>query len=583
MSTPAWWQRIGGPNAITAWSWWITLPLALLISLSGAREIGAPLGPWLALVLAVQIALIAPLVIIRATYLSARPRPSRPAIAVFTFAALGALRQAALAAIAWAMGYDAAADLIGPWTLTGAIYGAVALSIIAIVVDSARDHATTMQRLRDLQASLDDVTRMETDRLAELEAQFLADAEAAVMAALDEVRRTAAPSTVQASLALRRVAEAVVRPLSHRLADDDAWGPPAAASVPAGTPRGRTVSVLSALQPVAPLGAVLLLEGAGLPFMLTRLGLLPALLNLLVGGIVLYLATALVHRRAPRLGGGARRVMSLASAYVTCAALACAAVFACFTALGWPTAFLMSVLVVYPLLALALSTSSAIEAQRRAMEDDAAVLVVRQAQAIDRLRIRVAAARRRIAHSLHSSVQAEIIAAALSLARTRDESTTAAGAIDSLAERVSAALRSPASDAPRSGSVRNRLDELAQLWDGVLDVNFAYSDEVWAGVDGNATLEGAVVDVVAEALTNAVRHGGSSWARVVLSPTDSGFAVDVTAGGRLGGTTRPGLGTRTIAEASSRWDLANDGDGVRLHVEFDRKPPYRSRSTTTGA
>lgn len=67
MSTRAWWQRIGGPNAITVWSWWITLPLSLLISLSGAREIGSPLGPWLALVLAVQIALIAPLVIIRAT------------------------------------------------------------------------------------------------------------------------------------------------------------------------------------------------------------------------------------------------------------------------------------------------------------------------------------------------------------------------------------------------------------------------------------------------------------------------------------------------------------------------------------
>lgn len=570
MSTRAWWQRIGGPNAITVWSWWITLPLSLLISLSGAREIGSPLGPWLALVLAVQIALIAPLVIIRATYLSARPRPSRPAIALLTFAALGALRQAALAAIAWAMGYDAAADLMGPWSLTGAIYGAVALSVIAIVVDSARDHATTMQRLRDLQASLDDVTRMETDRLAELEAQFLADAEAAVMAALDEVRRTAAPSSAQASLALRDVAEAVVRPLSHRLADDDAWDPPAAASVPAEARRGRMVSVLSAWQPVPPLGPVLLLEGAGLPFMLTRLGLLPALLNLLVGGIVLYLATALVHRRAPRLGGASRRVMSLAAAYLACAALACAAVFACFTALGWPTAFLVVVLVVYPLLALALSTSSAIEAQRRAMEDDAAVLVVRQAQAIDRLRIRVAAARRRIAHSLHSSVQAEIIAAALSLAQTRDESTTAAGAIDSLAERVSAALRSPAPDVPRSGNVRNRLDELAQLWEGVLDVNYEYSDEVWAGLDGDATLEDAVVDVVAEALTNAVRHSGSSWARVALSPTDSGFAVDVTSGGRLGGTTRLGLGTRMIADASTRWDLTDDGDGVGLHVEFDR-------------
>lgn len=572
---PRWWQRVGGPNAITVWSWWVTLPLALLISLSGASEIDAPIGTWLALVLAMQVALIAPLLLIRATYLSSRQRPSRPVLAVATFAVLGAARQAALGAIAWALGYDAAFSLMVPWAFTGAIYGAVALSVIAIVVDLARDHAKTMGRLSDLQASLDEVTLMETARLSDLEAQFLAEAEASVMAALDGVRRTGTSSAQQASRALRDIADAVVRPLSHQLADEGAWTPPATSSTPTSATSGRARTVLAALQPVAPLGPVLLLEGAGLPFMLTRLGALPALVNVVVGGAVLYLASALVQRRLARSGGAARRVITLALAYLCCAALACFAVFLSFAALGWPTSFLTVVLVVYPMLALALSTAAAIELQRRAMEDASAVLVAHQAQVVDRLRIRIAAARRRIADALHSRVQAEIVAAALALAQA-DRVQPARDDIDVLVERVSTALRGSISDVPRSGDARTRLDDFALLWEGVLNVTYYCSDDGWQTLDADAALQDSVADVVAEALTNAVRHGGSSWARVALSVTDSGFAVDVTSGGRLGTTTRPGLGTRTIAEASSRWDLSEEIDGVRLHVEFDLLGDRRS-------
>jgi len=258
-------------------------------------------------------------------------------------------------------------------------------------------------------------------------------------------------------------------------------------------------------------------------------------------------------------------VLSLALAYVLCAALACALVFACFTALGWNASFLLVVLVIYPLLALALSAASAIEAQRRDIEDDMAGLVARQAQVVDRLRVRVAAARRRIANALHSSVQAEIIASALSLARTGDTGA-AQEEIDRLADRVSAALHPPAADA----RLRERLDELSLLWEGVLDVRIDAADDLWSTLDADPSTQAAVVDVVAEALTNAVRHGRSSWARVSLTLTRTILIVEVVSGGRLGAAPRPGLGSRTIAEASSRWSLEDSGDGVRLRVEFDR-------------
>jgi len=566
VSTPSWWPRIGGPNAITIWSWLITLPLAILISLSAVREIGMPLLPWLTLVIGVQIGLIPPLLLIRATYLSARPRPSRPLIALVTFAVLGAMRQAALGAIAWGMGYDAAVDLIAPWSVTGAIYGVVSLSVIAIVVDSSREHADTTDRLGELQASLDAVTVLESERLAELEADFLAEAEASVMNALAEVRRTDALS---ASRSLREVAEAVVRPLSHKLADDQAWAPPAVTAPAAPVASRRWGSVMAQMRPVAPLGPVLLLEGAGLPFMLTRVGVLEALVNLGVGGTALFLATALVFRRWPQPRRPARRVLSFALAYVLCAAVACALVFACFAVLGWNASFLLVVIAIYPLLSLALSAATAIEAQRESIEDDMAGLVVRQAQVVDRLRVRVAAARRRISHALHSSVQAEIIASAISLARTGD-TRPAQEELDRLSDRVSTALRESTAETPSAGSLRERIDEITLLWEGVLDVRIDAADDLWPALDADAHIQSAVVDVVAEALTNAVRHGRSAWARVSLTLTHAGLVVEVVSGGRLGASPRSGLGSRTIAEASSRWSLEDSADGVRLRVEIDR-------------
>ena len=138
MAGCTWWWRIGGPNAVTVWSWWATLPLALVASAYGGALAGLPLVPWIVCAFAVNLFLIVPLVIVRATCLSSRPRPSRPALAVLTFATLGALRSQLMVGVAAAMGYFDVATILWEWPLMGAIARAFSLSIIAVVVDSVR-------------------------------------------------------------------------------------------------------------------------------------------------------------------------------------------------------------------------------------------------------------------------------------------------------------------------------------------------------------------------------------------------------------------------------------------------------------
>ena len=192
--TRHWGDAIGGPNAITIWSWVVTLPLALVIGVSGGLILGLPLAPWLLAVVATQVILIVPLLLARATYLSARPRAPRPVAALITFAILGVLRSLLLVAFAQLMGVTPTDNLVSSWLISGAIYGVVILSAIAIVVDGVRQHRSALLRLDALRASLAQTRALDETRRAELAEVFYAEVQASVSSALDALRDTAPPT-----------------------------------------------------------------------------------------------------------------------------------------------------------------------------------------------------------------------------------------------------------------------------------------------------------------------------------------------------------------------------------------------------
>ena len=560
MTERTWWWRIGGPNAVTVWSWWATLPLALLASAYGGALAGLPLVPWITAALAVNVLLIVPLVIVRATYLSARPRSSRPVLAVVTFSALGALRSLLMVGIAAAMGYGDVATILWEWPLMGAIAGAFSLSIVAVVVDSVREHRAATQRLLALQASLRQINEIESARLVEMEAEFVRDVEQRVLVALEQVRVSTPPSGPEAGRSLREVSEAVVRPLSHQLAAADPWTVPDAAP-PRESWNRKLDDLVRLVGPVKPLGPVLVFELIVLPFMLARFGVALTVLNLVVGPSVLVGLGLLIRRYWPALTNPWVNILGLAAAYAASFIAAGTVVSACFLALGVQPLPLWSAVIAYPMLALAWSLFDAILARRAALEQELADSLAQQVQAAEQLRSRVIAMQRRIAKMLHSVVQGELVTSAVSLARTDDPA-----AVTAEIDRVSASIVVRLHAEDHAVDSRERILDLLSLWSAALAVDLDVDDAVWAVLDVDAALREAVVDVLAEGLTNAVRHGSGPSVAVSMRPGTSGIAVEIQSQGHLRSQGSTGLGMQTIASSAQAWSLEEQGGVVRLSV-----------------
>jgi two-component sensor histidine kinase len=92
---------------------------------------------------------------------------------------------------------------------------------------------------------------------------------------------------------------------------------------------------------------------------------------------------------------------------------------------------------------------------------------------------------------------------------------------------------------------------------------------VLAQLDASPSTRTTLIDVVAEALTNAVRHGAARTVdvrielegdeRLVVTVRDDGLA-------QPGGV--PGMGSRLLDAVAVDWTLGRGADGAELRVEL---------------
>lgn len=562
-----WGDAIGGSSAITIWSWIVTLPLALVLGVSGGLILALPIAPWLLAVVATQVALILPLALARATYLSARPRRARPVAALATFAVIGALRALGLFGFAAVMGVDPTGELVSSWLLSSAIYGVVALSVIAIVVDGIRQHRAALHRLEALRASLAQTRAIDETRRAELAEVFYAEVQASVSAALNGIR-TAGPAThADVSASLRSVAETVVRPLSHRLASDDTWEMPLTFEPPPAPPLATRVrELIGAMRPAQPIVLVSLIELLALPYLWQRISVAYALLNLVVGTAALLASGWIIWRAWPSRTMTIPGLVTLAAAYAGAGGVASGVIDLAAHVVGLSAPFFWTTIVFVPTTALAVSLQAATTQRRRAIEVDLTLTLAQEAQETARLRESLARLRSRLARVLHSTVQGEFIATALNLAADQGASVQAVDVeLDALGQRVEERIRAVESPAIRA---QDRLRDLIDLWSDVLVITVQAAPDAWATLDADPDLVDRTVDVVAEGLTNAVRHGSGGAIELSIDACPGGIDLRIGSPGTLSPSARPSLGMRTMSESADAWELIQVDDRVDLVVSL---------------
>jgi len=574
-------SAIGGRNALTRWSFIVWLTFGILFSTFGGLRYGFTLDALMPVVLGVHLLLIPPLLLFRAIMIRATRNRLRPWLGLSLFALLGAIRVVLPLVVAPALGVTLSSDA-GSFALlslaNGMASAVVILGVVAVVVDGSRRNRAIVENLAALDAEFERIRAFDEAELSELEARSVAQITSMLEQELRQVQAEWGNAPEQAAPRIRALATDIARPLSHALAQGDDWISEAVDITVKPSRWRRFKARIAEMRPAPPLVPFILIELIALPFVIAEpvggIGF-AAFMVLLLGGMMFALSWV-VLRLWP---AGPTTVLRLTFLVVV------------YAVIGLITTIIRSYLVevqtgienplwiapfMLVLTSIGTSFTIAIQARQREDRDLLAATVARNAQLNAQVRERTRQVQRRIAKLLHSNVQAELIASASLLAnRSREAGDAASRDMDITQEldRLTSAIhdRLVPSNEPAIPA-RERVTDLTSLWSGVMDVKLEAADEVWTVLDQDQGALDAVIDVVAEGLTNAVRHGNGPQITVSIAVDAGELIIVLTSLGSLTPGSQPGLGSEILTEAASSWTLEAVGDQIRLTTHILRSP-----------
>ena len=568
-------RRIGGPNAISVWTFGLTFAVFIVVSIVPSHRdqfIGTP-AQRLLLAAIGTLAGFVMLILAALTVLRPGPRASRPITAIATFALAGVAQAVAIVALRAAMDLEPVDSTM--LVITRAVAGVIWLAGIAIVVDLGRSHIHRVAELRGRLDAMERASAREQQDVRDEVHRMREGALAPVRAALEEIatrlaRMARSDRAGDEAASLRALVDDQVRPLSHMLLGDP---PPdvaheAVVVLPARRERVRQVARLAVTAMAAPAWAAVLLPMAlVLLFAVQEIGVayLAAACStyVVVVGTLFLGARALLDPLLPRLP-------TVAAAACVIAVYEALAVVAMVNAWAWGDLSEIgrwvewNALVTLPVIWLAMSTIRAIRREGQeveaGLEDALAQITLITARRRQRLRHE----RQVLGRLLHGNIQATLLSVSSRLAQAADDVDPrpsvemAAADLHALRERLS----EPVSE---EWQARDALDDIVGMWSGVVRVDVGASDDILALLDAAPATRTGVLDVVAEGLTNAVRHGGARKVvvQVRLEAPDVVGIVVADDGDAIGPAT-PGMGSEMLDEVTCGWNRVTGPAGSVL-------------------
>lgn len=566
-------EAIGGPNALTGWSLIVWLSFGILFSLFGGLRYGFTLDALIPVVLGVHLLLIPPLLLCRTIMIRATTKRLRPGLGLGLFALLGGIRVVLPLVVAPALGVTLSSNAGGFALLSlanGMASAVVILAVVAVVVDGSRRNRAIIEDLLALDAEFERTRTFDEAELADLEARSVTQITTMLEDELRQVQTDWGNAPEQAATRIRLLATDVARPLSHSLAQGDEWLP-GVMDITVKPPRWkRFTAVIAEMRPAPPLVPFILIELIALPFVIAEpvggVGFAASMV-LLLGGIMFALSWV-VLRLWPAGPTTMLRLMVLVALYAVIgfgATVVRSSLVELQTGIQNPLWIAPFMLI---LTSMGVSFTIALQARQREDRDRLAKAVARNAQLNTQVRERTRRAQRRIAKFLHSNVQAELIASARLLADRSNQASDPASPQDDVAQEVQR-LVSAIHDrlvplAEPAIPAKDRLLDLTSLWSEILEVTLETEDGVWAVLDQDPAALDAVIDVVAEGLTNAVCHGEGSQVALRMKRDTDGVTIRVTSRGRLVAGSRAGLGSSFLDASTREWQLSEEAGEVHL-------------------
>lgn len=553
-------QRLGGPGAVTWWAFFISLADRLITVSVQPANLSASFGVRVLATVLAQVVMFAPLLLLRFTLLKDPLRP-RPWVALAGFAFADVLRALALDQFLYYLA--GLPHMPALRVFSGFLPTLIPLIVTAYVVNTLRE------RRRELAVLLEVQERLAQSR-AEAESTVLQrneDLVHNVVSVLDaELAVLARKQPAEAVAQLQRTATDVVRPLSHELATSFATFEGPRVDDVTRQVSWREVMANAISERPLPVGLItLLLSGV----FISAAVVFPPVRWLIVGCLLMMaslLALSNVVLRRIMLGRGlfVRIALVLLACVVTGVSVGLTLRYG---SGDWPSPVALgaggAAFVIGVSAGMAM-VSGVLSARATVLADTATAVTALRAQVLRTRQLRWFH-QRALARALHGPVQSAVTAAALQLADASPDDAGSADLIDGVRSdlmKVLDVLRSPQEDV---SSLSASLSRIVGMWEGVCDVTTAVDPEASEEIESDVVVRACVIDIVTDAVSNAVRHAKAKSVGVDLRVEDDGLRITVTDDGAV--TPKPGregLGTALLNECALSWSLSSSEPGHTL-------------------
>lgn len=558
MNLREWWLRLGDRNTVTIWSWILTLPFAVTVMTNyylcdGPRDVAL-----MAAGAFVTHCLLGGLLLISRRLLRARPDPW---CALALFAAIGATRPFVLDATTAALGLPVDPRPILVRVALNTVCSVVLLSLVAVLVGALRVRIELQRDLRGARRAVALQQARDRYRLDEVRLHCRRELGRRIERLMGTVTDTELDGE-QTAVILRKISDEIVRPMSHRLFRDVQQPCATPASVRM-TARDRVAGVVRSVEPAPRYGPVLAYTVLIAIYLLGTYGTAFTLVQIVVGFSILVLGN-MAALRWIRVRRPMTRIVFLAATYGSSALTSIAVTYILLPAFGYPPVFYFSAMFVYPTIALSVCLIRAADHRRREEEQQLRTALGEQARDAARIHAELNANRRGLARLLHNSVQGELVAASW-LSQT-DGNVDLPGTLERILADLEDTQPEPTVQQGESQAAA-RIDELLAVWRFAIPIAAGIDDSVWSlAPAGSARLE-AMVDVLSEGLTNAVKHGVGGRVHITVECTRAAaITVRVSSPGLLSEGRGSGIGLASIATISSAAELVEQSGHVVLTV-----------------
>jgi hypothetical protein len=553
-------NRLGTKDSVSWPAFWLTL-IAGIIGNFSAVQTGAPVETRLFIIVTAQIALFIPLVFMRVLFLRNAIRP-KPVLVLVGFAVAVLTRAFTIIFLSRQFFPDdsttVAARIIGNFLNIGLV-----LVVTAYVVSLMRERRRQIAQLENLRAELAesiDLVSLELNQRNEATVDRVREV------LLVELNRLDSANPTGSLITLQDTAANVVRPMSHELATElpEVVMVPVEAD-PESTSWGAVLDRIVSGRPFRPVLTAAFMSLEAIAVLATLRGVLVAMVALpFVLAALLALANVIFERVSRRLRTLARLVLVLALS-----ALAGAMLSAVIWVLigGGPVAWALGIGggVFAAGLAIGVSIGSGITRDR----DRIIVELTESTRALERSLVRRKQTQwlqnKSLSRALHGPVQTAVNAAAYKLDGAMRDGRVSVEMIEGVRSELISSLDILSHGDGAVITVDQSINRIVAVWDGICDVNVSISQEVHDELDSDVITRSCFIDMITEAVSNAVRHGQAT--RVVITATFSEDDIHLDVGDNgpaLFAPNAPGLGSALLDDCTTGWSLQFTGPGHLL-------------------